>query len=97
MRSRLRNLAIGLALGLAGVLVGAQSITIPNTFVNGTTADATQVNANFTALSANALNRAAGIFSGTATPASTTPSTSAPGRSGSRTSTRPCSAGAGRT
>lgn len=70
MRSRLRNLAIGLALGLAGVLVGAQSITIPNTFVNGTTADATQVNANFTALSANALNRAAGIFSGTATPAS---------------------------
>jgi hypothetical protein len=41
-----------------------QSITIPNTFVNGTTADANQVNANFTALASNALNRNNGTMIG---------------------------------
>jgi hypothetical protein len=41
-----------------------QSITIPNTFINGTVADANQVNANFTALAANALNRNAGTMLG---------------------------------
>lgn len=46
------------------VQVFGQGITIPNTFVNGTTADANQVNANFTALSSNALNRNAGTMLG---------------------------------
>jgi hypothetical protein len=43
----------------------AQGIVIPNTFVNGTVADATQVNANFTAVSSNALNRTGGTMTGT--------------------------------
>lgn len=43
----------------------AQGIGIPNTFVNLTTADADQVNANFAALAANALNRNGGILGGT--------------------------------
>lgn len=63
-------LVAGLALGLGAITIAGQSITIPNTFTNGTVADATQVNANFNALSANALNRAAGVFSGTPTPSS---------------------------
>lgn len=58
----IRNLVIALLLGAAPV--GAQSISIPNTFVNGTAADADQVNANFTALSNNAVNRAAGVMTG---------------------------------
>lgn len=57
---------VGLLLtALAGVALVAQGITIPTTFVNGTTADANQVNANFTALAANALNRNAGTMLGT--------------------------------
>lgn len=68
MCNRLRSLVCGVALGLAGVVLGAQNIAIPNTFTNGTVADATQVNANFTALAANAVNRTGGTFSGTPTP-----------------------------
>lgn len=45
----------------------AQGITIPNTFVNGTSADATAVNANFAALANNALNRTGGTMTGTLT------------------------------
>lgn len=52
------------AAGLVGLLRG-QSISVPNTFTNGTTADANQVNANFTALANGALNRAAGTMTGT--------------------------------
>lgn len=52
---------------LHSVLAGAQGITIPNTFVNGTAADATQVNANFTSLANNALNRTGGTMTGTLT------------------------------
>lgn len=65
-----KRLANGLIAALVAVLVvtlGAQNITIPNTFVNGTVADADQVNANFNALSSNALNRSAGIMNGTLT------------------------------
>lgn len=50
---------------LAAVALSGQSITIPNTFVNDTTADAIQVNANFTALATNALNRNSGTMLGT--------------------------------
>jgi hypothetical protein len=42
-------------------------ITVPNTFVNGTVADAPQVNANFNALGAGALNRTGGTMTGTLT------------------------------
>lgn len=55
----------------------AQSITIPNTFVNGTVADATQVNANFTALSSNALNRNGGTMLGTLNSRALTPTSDA--------------------
>lgn len=55
----------------------AQSITIPNTFVNGTVADATQVNANFTALSSNALNRNGGTMLGTLNSRAITPTSDA--------------------
>lgn len=55
----------------------AQSITIPNTFVNGTVADATQVNANFTALSSNALNRNGGTMLGTLNSRAVTPTSDA--------------------
>lgn len=40
-------------------------ITIPNTFIPGTTASADQVNANFSALGTSALNRAGGTITGT--------------------------------
>lgn len=52
------------AIAACVVLVDGQ-ITIPNTFVNGTVADAPQVNANFTALGTGALNRAGGAMTGT--------------------------------
>lgn len=39
-------------------------VTVPNTFVSGTTASATQVNANFSALGAQALNRTGGTITG---------------------------------
>lgn len=62
--------ALAVLLGTSlGVVLRSQDITIPNTFTNDTVADAPQVNANFASVSANALNRAAGVFSGTATPA----------------------------
>lgn len=63
----------GVALGALLLIVGwtvlqtsarGQSISIPNTFVNGTSADANQVNANFAALAAGALNRAGGTMLG---------------------------------
>jgi hypothetical protein len=45
----------------------AQGIVIPNTFTNDTVADANEVNANFAALAADALNRTSGTMSGTLT------------------------------
>lgn len=67
---------LGLALVLALALVAwpqGQSITLPNTFVNGTVADADQVNANFAALANTALNRTAGIMTGALTVLGVTP------------------------
>lgn len=62
----IRSLLVTLVLLLPAPLA-AQGITIPNTFVNGTAADATQVNANFTSLANNALNRTGGTMAGTLT------------------------------
>lgn len=63
MWSRNRLLGALLALAVCSPAFG-QGIVVPNTFSNGTTADADQVNANFAALVNNALNRAGGIMSG---------------------------------
>lgn len=52
----------GTLLGWAG-WISAQ-VTVPNTFTSGTTASASQVNANFSALSAGALNRTGGTITG---------------------------------
>lgn len=57
--------ALALGFGLAQTFAPAQGITIPNTFTNDTIADAPQVNANFAALAANALNRNGGTLGGT--------------------------------
>lgn len=63
-----RNAVLAALLSVIGLApAAAQGIVIPNTFVNGTTADADQVNANFTALANNALNRTGGTMSGTLT------------------------------
>lgn len=59
----IRSLLLALFVLLPAPLA-AQGITIPNTFVNGTAADATQVNANFSSLANNALNRTAGTMTG---------------------------------
>lgn len=56
--------AVAFGFGLAQTFAPAQGITIPNTFTNDTIADAPQVNANFAALAAAALNRAAGVLTG---------------------------------
>lgn len=69
--------ALGAMLGGAGLGLIAQGITIPNTFVNQTTASATQVNANFTSLAAGALNRAGGTMTGTLTAQQITPASTA--------------------
>lgn len=71
------TIAALLALALWTAPAAAQSISIPNTFVNGTVADATQVNANFTALANNALNRNAGVMNGTLTTALILPAVTA--------------------
>lgn len=72
------NLAVAAAaVLLAGAVLYAQSITIPNTFVNGTVADASQVNANFSALSSNALNRNGGTMLGTLNSRALTPTSDA--------------------
>lgn len=63
MSIRRNVLALVFAL-LAVVVVQTQGIVVPNTFVNGTVADADQVNANFSALTSNAVNRALGIMTG---------------------------------
>lgn len=56
--------AVALALAAAQTYAPAQGITIPNSFTNATIADAPQVNANFAALAANALNRNGGTMNG---------------------------------
>lgn len=63
----IRNWLLGVLCVLGGASLWAQGIVIPNTFVNGTAADATQVNANFSALANNALNRTGGTMTGTLT------------------------------
>lgn len=60
----LRLPLVAAALLLLQTSAAAQGIVIPNTFVNGTAADATQVNANFSALANNALNRTGGTMTG---------------------------------
>lgn len=57
--------------------VAAQGIVIPNTFVNGTVADANQVNANFAALANDALNRTNGTMTGPLTTHTVIPSVTA--------------------
>lgn len=64
MSARSRIAALAGALMLWTTAAAAQGITVPNTFVNGTVADATQVNANFTSLANNALNRTGGTMTG---------------------------------
>lgn len=49
-RGHARNLALGLALVCIALPVALQALTLPNTFVNGTVADADEVNANFDAV-----------------------------------------------
>jgi hypothetical protein len=72
---------VGTVLGLLVAYGGprepahAQGITIPNTFTNFTTADATQVNANFTALANAALNRSNGVMTGPLSTHEITPGT----------------------
>lgn len=63
-----RNLALALAVLVAGLsvaVISGQGIVIPNTFVTRTAANPNEVNANFTALSNGALNRAGGTMTGT--------------------------------
>jgi hypothetical protein len=72
-----RQVLVGLAIILGSALVAGQGITIPNTFTNFTTSDANQVNANFTAVSANALNRNAGTMLGTLSSQQITPTADA--------------------
>ncbi len=55
-RARTRRvIRVALPIALLAIPLAAYAVTIPNAFVNGTIADADQVNANFTAL-ADALN-----------------------------------------
>lgn len=61
----------------ASVVILEGQITVPNTFVNHTTADATQVNANFNALAVSALNRTGGTMTGTLNSQSILPSVTA--------------------
>jgi hypothetical protein len=77
---------MGVACAAAIAVLSGQGITIPNTFVNGTVADATQVNSNFAALAGNALNRNAGTMLGTLTARDILPSTTATYSVGSTTS-----------
>lgn len=73
-RSWLDRLSLcALAIAAGSILLSGQ-ITVPNTFVNGTVADAPQVNANFNALAANALNRTGGTMTGTLTTRDLAPS-----------------------
>ncbi len=62
-----RRLRIALDVGLLLVVVAgwvvASPVTVPNTFSNGTVADADQVNANFTALTTAINNLSAGVTS----------------------------------
>jgi len=67
----------GLVLVLALAVPAAAQITIPNTFTALTTADPDQVNANFTQLGNQALNRTGGTMTGTLTSQAITPSADA--------------------
>lgn len=64
------------AIAAGSILVTGQ-ITVPNTFVNGTVADASQVNANFNALATGALNRTGGTMTGTINSRDITPTVDA--------------------
>jgi hypothetical protein len=62
----MRKILLPLALWLASIVsVSAQVSGPPFTFTNGTVADATEVNANFTSIYSNALNRTGGTMTGT--------------------------------
>lgn len=62
MRKLLLSLALWLAFAQAAV---AQVTGPPFTFTNGTVADATEVNSNFSTIYSNALNRTGGTMTGT--------------------------------
>jgi hypothetical protein len=76
-RHNWNRIVVAAGLVLAGAVLYAQSITIPNTFTNGTVADGPQVNANFSALSSNALNRNGGTMLGTLNSRALTPTSDA--------------------
>jgi hypothetical protein len=71
-RKTLRSLVLVLLLAAPA----SAQITIPFTFTNGTVADATQVNADMSALGTAALNRTGGTMTGTLTSRAVVPSAS---------------------
>jgi hypothetical protein len=60
----MRKFLVLFLLGFVAATPISAQVVIPNTFVAGTTASAAQVNANFSALGAAALNRAGGTVTG---------------------------------
>jgi hypothetical protein len=60
----MRRFLFALALFLLAMTPSRAQITVPNTFTNGTVADANQVNANFTTLGNLSLNRSGGSMTG---------------------------------
>ncbi len=74
MKTRLRMGCLVLAILAGWPSVAASQITITYSFSNGSVADADQVNANFTALGTQALNRTGGTMTGTLTAQQITPS-----------------------
>lgn len=65
---------LGLAVILAGLVIGEAQITIPHTFTAGTTISSTQVNTNFSTLGTNSLNRTGGTMTGSLTTVGVLPS-----------------------
>jgi hypothetical protein len=66
-----------LLLALLCATPASAQITVPNTFTANTIIKSSEVNANFSALAVNALNRTGGIMSGTLTTLSVVPFASA--------------------
>jgi hypothetical protein len=68
---------LSLLLSLCAAVPARAQVSITYSFVNGTTADADQVNANFNALGTQALNRTGGTMTGTLTSRAILPSADA--------------------
>lgn len=77
MRKSLLQVALAAVLVAAGAVVVTPQVTIPNTFTSGTIADPAAVNANFTQLGSQALNRTGGTMTGTLSSQAITPATDA--------------------